>query len=126
VESQGGRQPERSAKIVRRAVLVAPLELADVAGSRVSCAACSRVLVVVGDVPGAEVVADGVDPRLGVLLDAVDDKPPRVERVFIYQQDVERSASGMVGIEEDLATSLERVLAAVFPSLEPAPKPHAE
>ncbi len=77
-------------------------------------------LVVVGDVPGAEVVADGVDPRLAVLLDAVEDDPPKVGRVFIYQRNVERLASGMLGVEDEIAASVARELEAAFPKLSAA------
>lgn len=74
-------------------------------------------LVIVSEAPGAEVVADGVDPRLGVLLDAIQEDPPRTSRVFIYQRNIERVASGVLGIEEEIAGSLERELATLFPKL---------
>jgi len=104
-------------KKVQAAIMRLPRELRGV---------LDGALVVVGDVPGAEVVADGVDPRLGVLLDAVDAEPPRAERVFIYQHNVERSASGMDGIEDELAASLERELAAAFPAMRADAKPDGE
>ena len=80
-------------------------------------AALEGALVVVVDVPGAEVVADGVDPRLGVLLDAFSEDPPRAGRVFVYQQNIERIASGMTGVEEAITAALEREILAVFPKL---------
>ncbi len=52
--------------------------------------------VIVGDVPGAEVVADGVDPRIPVLLDGLssESEPPRASRVFVYRRNVERLGGG--------------------------------
>ena len=70
-------------------------------------------LVIVGDVPGAEVVADGVDPRLGVLLDALEGNPPRPGRVFIYQRNIERLANGLLGIQAEITAALERELRAL-------------
>lgn len=69
--------------------------------------------VIVSDLPGAEVVAEGVDPRIGVLLegpsDAGRDGGP-VERVFIYQRNIERSAQGGTQIEEEIIECLEHEL----------------
>jgi len=80
-------------------------------------------LVVVADLPGAEVVAEGVDPRLGVLVDDVspEGQPPRAGRVFVYQRNVERVASGIVEIEEEILRSLEQELRAAIPELAAAP-----
>lgn len=76
-------------------------------------------LVVVVDVPGAEVVAEGVDPRVLVLLDEVtgETSATRVGRLFVYQRSVERIASGLLDIEDEVRRALERELAAVFPDL---------
>jgi tetratricopeptide (TPR) repeat protein len=78
-------------------------------------------LVVVGDVPGAEVVAEGVDPRLGVLLDAPEPNgeatEKRIVHVFVYQRNIERSASGVFAIEEEVSGALLRELAGLFPDL---------
>jgi Flp pilus assembly protein TadD len=76
-------------------------------------------LVIVGDVPGAEVVAEGVDPRMPVLLDDLspEGEPPRVGRVFVYQRNVERTASGPIAIEEEIARALAEELEYVFPEL---------
>lgn len=78
-------------------------------------------LVVVSDVPGAEVVAEGVDPRVGVLLDdlSAPGAAPRVGRVFVYQRNVERSAHGLADVEDQIVEALERELAAAFPALAP-------
>lgn len=86
-------------------------------------------LVIVGDVPGAEVVAEGVDPRIPVLLDDVgaEGEPPRAGRVFVYQRNVERVAAGPMEIEEEIARSLTEEIEHVFPELaKPSPVETAE
>jgi tetratricopeptide (TPR) repeat protein len=74
-------------------------------------------LVVVSDIPGAEVVAEGVDPRVGVLVDAPmsdEANDRRVLHVFVYQRNIERVVSGLLGIEEEILHSLTRELKAAF------------
>jgi hypothetical protein len=71
----------------------------------------------VGDVPGMELVADGVDPRALVLLDGLP--PPEgpqtgAQRVFVYQRNVERVAGGEGQIEQEIATALEREIGGTF------------
>lgn len=81
--------------------------------------------LIVTDAPGAEVVADGVDPRVGILLDAplgarprpTDAKLTRVTRVFVYQRNVERGAEDTEDLVEELAYLLEDELCALFPDL---------
>jgi hypothetical protein len=77
--------------------------------------------VYVVDVPGAELVVDGVDPRALLILDTppVSDGAPARVRVFIYQRNVERAAGGAHAMEEELLAALEREITAVF--LEPDP-----
>jgi Flp pilus assembly protein TadD len=79
-------------------------------------------LVVVSDLPGVEVLADGVDPRLGVLLDGLstEKQAPRAERVFVYQRNIERAAGGVSELDEELQHSLEAEIFAAFPALAPA------
>ena len=79
-------------------------------------------LVVVSDVPGIEVLADGVDPRLGVLLDGLstEQETPRAQRVFVYQNNIERAAGGVAELDEELQHSLEAEIYAAFPALAPA------
>src|SRR5579883_280847 len=50
--------------------------------------------VYVVDLPGAELVVDGVDPRATLVLDAprVEEGQPPKARVFVYQRNVERAA----------------------------------
>jgi Flp pilus assembly protein TadD len=76
-------------------------------------------LFVVSDLPGAEVVGEGVDPRAPALLDGVsaDDAPPAVERVFVYQRNVERAAGGADGIEEEIAGAIEDEVLHAFPAI---------
>lgn len=67
-------------------------------------------LVIASDVPGAEVVADGVDPRAPVLLDDLsrEGEPRRVGRVFVYQRNVERLLTGrsLLELEDVIAKAI--------------------
>ena len=79
-------------------------------------------LIVVTDLPGAEVVAEGVDPRIALMLDDVAQEPPKVGRVFVYQRNVERFAGGLLDVEEEIVGALAAEITATFPALaEPAP-----
>ncbi len=72
--------------------------------------------VYVVDLPGAELVVDGVDPRALLVLDAppVEDGAPARVRVFVYQRNVERAAGSLEGIDIELSAALEREVTAVF------------
>jgi tetratricopeptide (TPR) repeat protein len=76
-------------------------------------------LVVVSDLPGAEVVADGVDPRAAVLLEGVAerDAAPRAGRAFVYQRNIERMCEGPPKLEDELVRLLEAEIEATFPAL---------
>lgn len=86
-------------------------------------------LVVVSDIPGPEVVAEGVDPHIGVLIDDLQDgdgKPiagdapaERAGRVFVYQRNIERWAENAVDIEDEILRTLEHELSLTFPELAP-------
>ena len=80
-------------------------------------------LVVITDMPGAEAIADGVDPRASLLLDAPSRRgePPRVGRVFVYQRNLERSAESADRLADELLHLLRLELSATFPELAPAP-----
>jgi tetratricopeptide (TPR) repeat protein len=88
-----------------------------------------NALVIVSDLPGPEVVADGVDPHLGVLLEELLDAeghraepehtPVRAGRVFVYQRNIERASQGVLTIEDELVAMLERELCLTFPQLAP-------
>ncbi len=85
--------------------------------------------VYVVDVPGAELVVDGVDPRALMIIDSPP--PPdalqeatlggspdaRRCRIFVYQRNVERAAGAVEHLEDELLAALEREITAVF--LEP-------
>jgi Flp pilus assembly protein TadD len=85
-------------------------------------------LVVVADLPGAEVVAEGVDPHVGVLIDDLKDedgKPltnpdqpaHRAGRVFVYQRNIERSAHAALDLDDEIVRTLEAELVLSFPRL---------
>ncbi len=80
--------------------------------------------VYVVDLPGAELVVDGVDPRATLVLDAPpvpEGQPPRA-RVFVYQRNVERAAGSLEAMEKELAGALEREVTAVFMEGQPPDK----
>lgn len=73
--------------------------------------------VYIVDVPGAELVVDGVDPRAMVIVDArqpEDGDGPMQPRLFIYQRNVERGAGSIAALEAELSAVLEREITAVF------------
>jgi tetratricopeptide (TPR) repeat protein len=76
-------------------------------------------LVVVTDLPGAEVVAEGVDPRMPLLLDALTGhgEPIRVGRVFVYRRNLERVAAGPLEIESEVLRALVAELSATMTEL---------
>jgi Flp pilus assembly protein TadD len=93
--------------------------------------------VFIVDVPGAELVVDGVDPRAMVILDArtpddadleIGGGAPLHARLFIYQRNVERAAGAVTALEAELTGALEREITAVFLDQEtvraPADKHH--
>ena len=74
-----------------------------------------RAELYVADLPGPEVVVDGVDPRTLVLVDAAllgPDKPAPVQpehvslRVFLYAINVMRSAGSLQGVDGAIADAL--------------------
>ena len=72
--------------------------------------------VFVADVPGVEVVVDGVDPRALLLLDGIntEDVAPLTARVFVYQRNVERLAGALENVEGEVYAALEREITATF------------
>jgi tetratricopeptide (TPR) repeat protein len=77
--------------------------------------------IYVVDVPGAELVVDGVDPRALMILDA-----PRGEegerdtaRLFVYQRNVERAAGALEAMEDELSRALEREITSMFLEKDP-------
>jgi tetratricopeptide (TPR) repeat protein len=80
--------------------------------------------VYVTELPGVEVVVDGVDPRAMVLLDGVpaeDKDRPLLARVFVYQRNVERLAGTVDLVSAEIRAALEREITVTF--LEPERKP---
>ncbi|MFO0551713.1 MAG: tetratricopeptide repeat protein [Polyangiaceae bacterium] len=85
--------------------------------------------VFISDLPGVELVAEGVDPRALIILDGFDDdgsqediarvmrQPVRAARVFIYAINVARQAGQLSAIEAEILAALEREISATF--LEP-------
>src|SRR5262249_20851982 len=78
--------------------------------------------VYIVDVPGAELVVDGIDPRACVVLEAVppseDGAPPRA-RLFVYERTLERAAGSLDALEDELSRALEREVTAVFLEKDP-------
>jgi Flp pilus assembly protein TadD len=99
--------PEAFAAVVRAAIEKLDLVLARYVRE-------AEVFIV--DLPGAELVVDGVDPRALLVLDTPmveEGAPPRV-RVFVYQRNVERASGTLEAMDTELASALEREVTAVF------------
>jgi hypothetical protein len=80
--------------------------------------------IYVADVPGVEVVVDGVDPRALLLLDGVSSAPsggPPTARLFVYQRNVERLAGSVELVESEVKAALEREITATFVDPEQRP-----
>jgi predicted Zn-dependent protease with MMP-like domain len=77
--------------------------------------------VFVADLPGVEVIVEGVDPRALLLLDA----PPASHaneapnRLFIYQRNLERTATEPEALLEELSAALEREIGSAFTDAAP-------
>lgn len=68
-----------------------------------------NALVLVADAPGMEVVAEGIDPRIPVLLDGLarpGEPGPLATRVFVYQRNIERLCGGVEQLEDEIAYQL--------------------
>lgn len=80
-----------------------------------------HALLVISDAPGVELVADGVDPRAGLVLDAVSeaDAEPAVGRLFLYKRNIERASEGVWHLEHEIRQLLEAEILALFPQLAP-------
>ena len=64
------------------------------------------------EAPGMELVADGCDPRIPVLLDGFEQGS--VVRLFVYQRNVERMYYGADQMKDELSTLVAREIEAVF------------
>jgi hypothetical protein len=103
-------------------------------------------LLVVAELPGAEVVADGIDPRICVMLDQTPSSPParasgdgdgdgdgkatasadgkpigeqKAYKMFVYQRNAERAAEDMFELNDELYAILEDEICATWPELAP-------
>ena len=73
--------------------------------------------IYVSDLPGFELVVDGVDPRTLLLFDGISppDRPHvPCTRVFFYQRNLERFVGSADAIEEEIRSSLEREITLTF------------
>ena len=69
------------------------------------------------DIPGIELVADGVDPRALLLFDGLNlpDHPGvPCARIFVYQRNLERLAGNQEMLEDEVKAALEREIAMTF------------
>ncbi|MFO0758677.1 MAG: tetratricopeptide repeat protein [Byssovorax sp.] len=96
-----------------------------------------RADIYVTEVPGMELVAEGVDPRALVLLDGFPMEehepellgPPELgscARVFVYALNVSRLAGNIEAIEREITLALEREITATFLEAEQAERPDHE
>lgn len=76
-------------------------------------------LIVISDLPGVEVITEGIDPRIGILVEESTDEnmPPRINRLFVYRRNLERISTTPFGIEEELRRYLEQEITSLFPSI---------
>lgn len=84
--------------------------------------------VFVSDVPGVEVVVDGVDPRALLMLDGIGPTGPDgtpTARVFVYQRNVERVAGTVDLVEAEVKAALEREIRLTFIEPEAGRPPHS-
>jgi hypothetical protein len=108
------RPPTTSAEIFEWRVQSAIRKLPEDLGRAIDGA-----LVIVSDLPGPEVVAEGLDPRIPVLLEDLspEGEPPRAGRVFVYQWNIERNAPSPADIEDEIVRALRDEIEYVFPEI---------
>ena len=96
----------RFEKIVQAALRELPDELAN---------RLEGNLIMVTDLPGIEIVAEGVDPRAPLLLDELASQgDDQHRRLFIYQRNIERLIRHPLELQEDVGEILARELEAHF------------
>lgn len=96
----------RFEKIVQAALRELPDELAN---------RLEGNLIMVTDLPGIEIVAEGVDPRTPLLLDEMStQEDDQHRRLFIYQRNIERLIRHPLELQEDVREILSRELEAHF------------
>ena len=99
--------PTRFEKVVQSALQNLPEELAQ---------RLEGNLIMVTDLPGLEVVAEGVDPRTPLLLDETHAGKDSVDqrRLFVYQRNLERLIRHPLELQQDVLEVLRRELEAHF------------
>lgn len=110
---------ERFERRVQKALKELPPPLATVA---------EGALVLIDEVPGAEVVSEGLDPRMPVLADDITLRSPRADaktegetlrRIFVYQRNIERMVPSLERIDDAIRLALAEELKHSFgPSLD--------
>lgn len=89
----------------------------------------NRAHVCVGQLPGMELVADGVDPRTLCLFDGMstqDTPEPPCRRVFVYQRNIEAAVGSPSELQQVIVQALESEVQEVFlqpPNGEQGPPP---
>ena len=73
-------------------------------------------LIMVTDLPGLEIVAEGIDPRTPLLLDemAAPGSKSDQRRLFIYQRNIERLIRHPLELQQEVLEILKRELDAHF------------
>ena len=73
-------------------------------------------LIMVTDLPGLEIVAEGIDPRTPLLLDemSANGQDDNRRRLFVYQRNLERLIRHPLELEQDVLEILHRELEAHF------------
>lgn len=86
--------------------------------------------IYISDVPGCEIVVDGVDPRVLAMVDAGyaqpnaadseanPEQPPLTVRIFLYALNVLRVASGIHTVQQCIAEALNEELSAALLDIE--------
>jgi len=99
--------PARFEKVVQAALQDLPSELAQ---------RLEGNLIMVTDLPGLEVVAEGVDPRTPLLLDEMQPSEGTSDqrRLFVYQRNLERLIRHPLELQQDVFEVLRRELEAHF------------
>ncbi len=97
--------PARFEKIVQSALRELPQELTR---------RLEGNLIMVTDLPGVEVVAEGVDPRTPLLLDEMQASSGDQRRLFVYQRNLERLIRHPLELQQDVLEVLRRELEAHF------------
>lgn len=100
--------------------------------------ALDGALFIIANLPGVEVIAEGIDPRTAILLDDLPHlqtglpdpslsarrspnvaDPLRIGRVFVYQAIIERSVPSAMHLADELFFQLERAIIDEFEPLAP-------